>query len=101
MTPDTTLTLALVLTAAGATVAAGFITGFIALLKNVPAFGAFLDAGREPAAVLLLSFLLVAVAGVNAGVSGLEGFFGLVVAWYGIGELAMAMHKRAGKLAAG
>lgn|SRR5574340_698270 len=93
-----TLTLALVLTAAGATAAASFITGIIALFKNVPAIGAILDAGREPIVVLVLSFALVVAAGVNAGVSGLEGFFGLIVAWYGIAELSMAVHDRASTL---
>ena len=95
-----TLTLSVVLTAAGATAAATFITGIIALAKNVPGFGPALDKGWEPVAAMALTAALVLLAGFNAHVSTLEGYFGLVVAWYGISELAMAIHDRAATVTA-
>lgn len=54
--------LGIVLTAAGATVAAGIIAAVIQLLKRVPSLGDALDAGREAFLAVILSALLVAYA---------------------------------------
>ena len=92
------LTLAAVLTAAGAVGAATLITGIVSQLKRLPGIGAILDRGNEPAAVLGLSALLVVAAYVSTlGTLSPEGVFGAVVAWYGIAELAMAIHDRASR----
>ena len=92
------LTLAAVLTAAGAVGAATLITGIISQLKRLPGWGAILDRGNEPTAVLALSALLVVAAYVSTlGTVSAEGVFAAVVAWYGIAELAMAIHDRASR----
>lgn len=92
------LTLAVVLTAAGAVGAATLITGIVSQLKRLPGLGAILDRGNEPTAVLGLSALLVAAAYVSTlGTVSAEGIFAAVVAWYGIAELAMSIHDRASR----
>lgn len=84
-----TLDLALVLTAAGATLSAALIAAIVQIVKRVPAFGAWLDAGREPAVVLVLSLTLVVYAGVaTIEVWTLEAGFSLMLAWVGIAGLA-------------
>lgn len=89
------LTLAAVLTTAGAVGAATLITGIVSQLKRLRGFGAILDRGNEPTAVLALSAILVVAAYVSTlGTVSAEGVFAAVIAWYGIAELAMAIHDR-------
>lgn len=54
--------LALILTAAGATVAATIIAAVIELAKKIPVIGPWVDAKREPGIAVLLSFGLTALA---------------------------------------
>lgn len=87
------LTLALVLTAAGATVAAALVTGLVQLFKTLaPA----LSSGKERFAAFILSALLVIVAvasGVQEGAITLSiaSLFSAFIAWYGIARLSMAV----------
>lgn len=67
------LTLAVVLTAAGATASAALITGPIAI-------------------AFLLSALLVAVAVVSVGVFTPAALFAAFLAWFGIAQIAMGVH---------
>lgn len=89
------LTLAIVLTAAGATVAAGLVSGVTELLKGV--LPVIARRGLERATAFVLSALLVAAAFVDAVGRGalagdLAGVFGALVAWYGIARLALATY---------
>ncbi|MFN8631216.1 MAG: hypothetical protein U0838_13135 [Chloroflexota bacterium] len=88
------LTLADVLTPAGFVAAAMLITGVIAVLKNVPSFGPWLDAGNEQLLALLLAGVLVVLAVVDAGWAGggLKGLFQALLAWYGISALTVGTH---------
>lgn len=89
-------TLDLVLTAGGAVASAALITGFVQILKKLPGFGDFLDAGRESLAAFLLSAGLVATAfGATAVDKNLATGFGAVLAWYGIARLSMGMYDDA------
>ena len=94
-----TVTLSLVLTAAGATVGAALITGLIGILKKLGGVGAWIDAGREPTVSFVLSALLVIVAYSSTlsqfgGVEALsvQGVFAAFLAWYGIAQIAMGVH---------
>lgn len=90
------LTLDLVLTAGGAVVSAGFITGFIQILKKLPGFGDFLHAGRESLAAFLLSAGLVATAFAATAIEkNMVTGFGAVLAWYGIARLSMGLYDDA------
>jgi len=94
--PESTdsLTLALVLTAAGATVGASLITGFIEILKKLGGVGVWVDAGREPTIAFVLSALLVAVAywSTLAGKQpDAQGVFAAFLAWYGIAQISMGV----------
>ncbi len=88
---ETTLTLALVLTAGGAVAASALVTGLVQLLKQL---GGFLD-GRERIAAFVLSAALVALA-MAAGLSDgslhldIATGFAAFLAWYGIARLSMA-----------
>jgi hypothetical protein len=90
-TDETTLTLALVLTAGGAVLASGLVTGLVQLLKQL---GSLLD-GRERIVAFVLSAVLVViayVAGVNDGTLtvNIASLFAAFLAWYGIARLSMA-----------
>lgn len=99
---ETTLTLALVLTAGGAVAASAIITGLVQLLKQL---GNFLD-GRERLTAFLLSAILVIVA-MAAGVQDksltitFQSVFAAFLAWYGIARLSMAVYADATKEANG
>lgn len=54
--------LAIILTAAGATIAASIIAAVIQMLKRLGNLGVLLDAGRESTLAIILSALLVAYA---------------------------------------
>ncbi len=88
--PDgTTVTLALILTGAGTTIAATIIASVIEILKRIPALGPRLDAGMESAASVLLAAILVVYAYVNtATVIDAAGAFAAFLAWVGIAGLA-------------
>jgi hypothetical protein len=96
MPPGTeeTITLELILTAAGATVAASLIAAVIQIVKRLPGLGAWLDANREPAAALVLSIILVAYAylATTAKPDAFNGFAAFL-AWVGIAGLATAVHN--------
>ena len=93
---ETTLTLALVLTAGGAVVASALITGIVQLLKQL---GNLLD-GKERITAFLLSAILVIVA-FAAGVQdksltiSAQAVFAAFLAWYGIARLSMAVYADA------
>lgn len=86
------LTLAAVLTVAGAVTSAAFITGLIAVLKNLRGIGPILDAENEPTAAALLSGILVVAAYLAYGERTPEGAFAAMFAWYAIARLAMGIH---------
>jgi len=95
---NTDLTLALVLTAGGATAAAALVTGVVQLLKQL---GNFLD-GKERLTAFILSGVLVVVAVASAVQDGsltlsIGSVFAAVLAWYGIARLAMAVFADATK----
>lgn len=84
-----------ILTAGGAVAAAGLVTGLIAMLKNLPGIGTWLDANHEPLVAFVLSLALVIVASIDAGVNDLKGGFLSFLAWYGIATISMAIHDQA------
>jgi hypothetical protein len=73
------LTLAVVLTASGATAFAAIITGLIAM-------------DREPTIAFVLSAVLVAAAVASVGVFTPASPFGAFLAWFGIAQIAMGVH---------
>lgn len=98
MPENTDLTLALVLTAGGATAAAALVSGVVQLLKQL---GNILD-GKERIAAFVLSGLLVVVAVASAVQNGtltldIASIFAAVLAWYGIARLSMAVFADATK----
>ena len=103
-TDPSSLTLALVLTAGGATASAAVITGLIAMLKNLSAgsftLGTWIDAKHEPTVAFLLSAALVAVAYVAVGDYTVTTGFGAFLAWFGIAQIAMGVHDTQAALAA-
>lgn len=86
------LTLAAVLTIAGAVTSAALISGLIAMLKNLRGLGKLLDAGNEPWAAFILSALLVIAAYVTYGDRTPAGMFAGFLAWYAIARLSMGLH---------
>jgi uncharacterized membrane protein HdeD (DUF308 family) len=93
MPQDETLTLALVLTAGGAVLASGLVTGIVQILKQL---GTFLD-GKERLAAFFLSAVLVVIAfvsGINDGALTvtIQSLFAAFLAWYGIARLSMAVY---------
>lgn len=92
-TDDTaSLSLALVLTAAGAVGASALVTGLVQLVKTM---APGLTTGRSRIMAFVLSYLLVAVALAEAFQSNalsvsIPAVFGAFVAGYGIARLAMA-----------
>ena len=98
MPPDfdpNNLQLALVLTAAGATVSAGVIATLIQLSKKIPVIGPWIDAKREPGVAVLASAALVAVAYLGttapADISIASGFAAFL-AFLGIAKLSTAAY---------
>ena len=95
-----TLTLTTVLTAAGATATAAFISALVGLLKNFPAIGPLIDNGNEVVTSAILAAIVVAAAVAASGLSlTLPLIFGTIIAWYGIVELTSAVHDRAAGIA--
>lgn len=91
--PVSALQLADILTPGGIVAAAALVTGIITLLKNLPQFGPWLDAGNEHLVALLLSGVLVVLAVADAGSwRGLAALFQAFVCWYGIATLTVGMH---------
>jgi hypothetical protein len=86
------LTLAVVLTAAGATASAALITGLIAIAKQLVVVGPWINADREPTVAFALSALLVTVALLSVGVLTPAALFGAFLAWFGIAQIAMGVH---------
>jgi len=88
---ETTLTLAIILTAGGAVAASALVTGLVQLFKQL---GTLLD-GRERLVAFVLSALLVIVA-FAAGVQdtsltiSVQSVFAAFLAWYGVARLSMA-----------
>ena len=88
---ETTLTLALVLTAGGAVAASALVTGLVQLVKQL---GPMID-GKERLVAFVLSAVLVLIA-VAAGTSdgtltlNIATGFAAFLAWYGIARLSMA-----------
>ncbi len=99
---ETTLTLALVLTAGGAVAASALITGLVQLIKQL---GSVID-GKERIVAFVLSAVLVVVA-VAAGMSdgtltlNIATGFAAFLAWYGIARLSMANYADISKEANG
>lgn len=83
--------LALLLTAAGATVGATIIASIIEAAKRIPRFGAWLDAGNETTVATLLAFGLTLFAYVSttppADIDAASGFAAFL-AFLGIAGLA-------------
>ena len=92
--------LALVLTAAGATVSAALIASLLELLKKVPVVGPFIDDKREPGFGVLFSALLVAyaVAALSLPIDGVS-LFGYFLAFLGIAGLSSKAHDVASTVA--
>ena len=88
--------LALVLTAAGATVSAALIASIIEVLKKAPVIGPWVDAKREPGLGVLLSLSRVAytVAALSLPVD-LVSIASYFVAFLGIAALASKSHDLA------
>lgn len=84
--------LAIVLTAAGATAAAGLIATLIELAKTLPAIGPWIDAKREPGVAVLLSAVLVSYAYLVTTVPDPVSAFGAFLAFVGIAALASKAH---------
>ena len=88
------LTLAAILTTAGATSTAALITGLIAMLKTLRIPG--VD-GNEPRVAALIALVLVVLALVAAVTSGtllldLPTLFAGFTAWYSLTRLSMSIH---------
>jgi hypothetical protein len=97
------ITLAVVLTASGATASAAIITGLIAMLKEIVVIGPWIGADREPTVAFVLSAVLVAAAVASVGIFTPVSLFGAFLAWFGIAQIAMGVHdtvKRTTKSAA-
>ena len=86
------LTLAVVLTAAGATASAALITGLIAIAKQLVVVGPWIDAAREPTVAFVLSAALVIGAVLSVGTFTPEALFAAFLAWFGIAQIAMGVH---------
>lgn len=90
---DDSLSLSLALTAAGATIVAGFITGIVEILSRTIAP----IQGHEQGLALVLAGLVVISAIWDAVGKGLmqvdlPTIFAGVVSWYGIARVAMGIH---------
>jgi len=94
--PDTTpetVTLALLLTGAGATVAATIIASVIEILKRLPGIGEALDAGRETLLATIFSGVLIGYAFVvtTPVIDAFNGFAAFL-AWIAVAKLAGAAY---------
>jgi hypothetical protein len=85
------MTLAVVLTAAGATASAALVTGLIAMLKQT-VIGPWIKADNEPTLAFILSAVLVAVAVLSVGVFTPASLFAGFLAWFGVAQVAMGVH---------
>ena len=81
--------LSLILTAAGATVAATIIASLIQVLKRLPGLGGWIDSNREPGLSVLLSGALVGYAyfATTPQLDAANGFAAFL-AWIGVAGLA-------------
>lgn len=92
-------TIALLLTLAGAALAAPIVTGIVEFLKNVPAFGVRYVSGHEKGWAFLVTIVVVVYAYI-VGLSSvpptqtldLVGILTVPIAIYMIGRLSMAIH---------
>jgi hypothetical protein len=88
-----TFDLGIILTAAGIPIAAGIIAAFIQLMKRVPAFGPWLDSGKEAALNIVLSAALVAYAAAAIAVPiNLVSGFMLFLAWVNLAGFASKVY---------
>lgn len=95
------LSLAVVLTAGGATASAAIITGLIAMSKRLVGLGPWIDDNKEPTIAFVLSAILVVIAYVATGAPyDIAGIFGAFLAWYGIATISMGVHDGVSTLAA-
>ncbi len=84
------LTLASVLTAAGAVSAAALVSGIVEILKRVlPVIG---RRQLEPVLAFAFSGALVVAAWSASGDRTAESAFAALLAWYGIARVAMGIH---------
>ncbi len=84
------LTLAAVLTAAGAVSAAALVSGIVEILKRVlPVIG---RRQLEPVLAFAFSAALVLAAWYASGERTAESGFGALLAWYAIARVAMGIH---------
>ena len=86
------LTLALLLTTAGSTIAAGFITGFVSLLSNL----SFVH-GNEARTAAFIAAVLVGLLGVQAVSTGeialgVPLILAVAFGWYTITRMAMSIY---------
>ena len=91
------LTLALILTAAGATAASALVTGLVQMLKGIA--GSILT-GKERLTAFAISAVLVAIAfgsGVQEGAItiSIASVFGAFLAWFNVARMAMAFYADA------
>lgn len=93
----TQVTLDLILTAAGASVAAGLIATILQALKRLPGLGPWLDENREPWAVLIVSVVLVAYAYIATTSTPGDpvALFAAFLAWVNIAALTSKAHDLA------
>jgi hypothetical protein len=94
MPEGTQITLDVILTAAGASVSAGLIATLLQVLKRLPGLGPWLDANREPWAVLIVSIVLVAYAYLATTSNPAEpvALFAAFLAWINIAALTSKAH---------
>lgn len=87
------LSLSLALTAAGATIVAGFITGIVEILSRTISP---LQGHEQGIALILAAIVVIAAVADSIGkgtmVLGLTTGFAAVVAWYGIARVSMGIH---------
>ncbi len=94
MPTDTGLTLALILTAAGATAAAALVTGLVQLLKTV--WPGTISGVWQLRSAFVIAALIVGAAYVSAIQAGsltvsLESVFAIVLAWFAVARLAKSI----------
>lgn len=91
MENDASLTLALVLTAAGATASAALVSGLVQMIKQVGLVG------HERLMAFILSAAIVIIAEASGLADGtltlsIPNLFGAFLAWYGIARISMAVY---------
>ena len=86
--------LGLILTAAGVPIAGAIQATLIQILKRVPAFGPWLDSGKEAALNIVLSAALVAYAAAAIAVPlTLVSGFMLFLAWINLAAFTSVAHN--------